>query len=182
MDSVRPWLRRLAVVLGVVAIVTGLLWVLSAVGPMQWRRGNSTLVLEPGRLDVALASGPVTRRPDGWVFPPGARVVLPTPHRWRPSRATATFWVGTPGAPVTTTTLAVYSVPFVFALGVSGLPAIALWWMGRRRTRVGHCAGCGYDLAGLRSGRCPECGTTVRMAWWRARAPGVSVRLAPVFG
>ena len=31
----------------------------------------------------------------------------------------------------------------------------------RRRVRRGHCAGCGYDLAGLQCESCPECGCDV---------------------
>jgi hypothetical protein len=32
------------------------------------------------------------------------------------------------------------------------------FWRARRRPERGHCAGCGYDLTGNLSGRCPECG------------------------
>ena len=28
-----------------------------------------------------------------------------------------------------------------------------------RRFPIGHCQKCGYDLTGVRTGRCPECGT-----------------------
>lgn len=34
---------------------------------------------------------------------------------------------------------------------------ITIWRMGDRVKR-GHCYGCGYDLTGNASGRCPECG------------------------
>lgn len=34
----------------------------------------------------------------------------------------------------------------------------------RRSQRPGFCARCGYNLTGLTSGRCPECGTPVRNA------------------
>jgi hypothetical protein len=31
----------------------------------------------------------------------------------------------------------------------------------RRRKRMGLCLSCGYDLRGIDSGRCPECGASV---------------------
>lgn len=31
----------------------------------------------------------------------------------------------------------------------------------RRRALVGRCAACGYDLAGIAAGPCPECGVMV---------------------
>ncbi len=37
-------------------------------------------------------------------------------------------------------------------------PTFVFWRRGRRR-KPGHC-GCGYDLTGNVSGRCPECGET----------------------
>jgi hypothetical protein len=42
------------------------------------------------------------------------------------------------------------------------------WWTtGRRvRARSGTCAGCGYNLTGLESDHCPECGR--RFRWGRA--------------
>ncbi|MDX2131495.1 MAG: hypothetical protein SFY69_05545 [Planctomycetota bacterium] len=41
------------------------------------------------------------------------------------------------------------------------LPAGAMfpfWRRARRRRRFGLCPACGYDLAGVRDARCPECG------------------------
>lgn len=66
--------------------------------------------------------------------------------------------------------------PFAAPLSVEGLPALAwgglvgcgvVWlttlvgmWFGRYRTlALWACEKCGYDLTGLTSGRCPECGT-----------------------
>jgi hypothetical protein len=49
---------------------------------------------------------------------------------------------------------------WVIVLGV-GLPTAALFWLGRKRIKPGHCAKCQYDLRGNVSGVCPECGTPV---------------------
>jgi hypothetical protein len=38
------------------------------------------------------------------------------------------------------------------------LPVAGIWRLFQRRPGAGHCAGCGYDLTGNTSGRCPECG------------------------
>ncbi len=52
-------------------------------------------------------------------------------------------------------------VPSWVAAVLFGVPAAYLWWLDRRRIRPGHCQGCGYNLTGNVSGRCPECGEAV---------------------
>ncbi len=54
--------------------------------------------------------------------------------------------------------LAEYSAIFAAV----AVPTGALWWLDRRRFPAGHCQTCGYNLTGNVSGRCPECGTTVK--------------------
>lgn len=47
------------------------------------------------------------------------------------------------------------------------LPVAACWglltWIDRKRLLPGLCDHCGYDLSGNISGRCPECGTPLRL-------------------
>jgi hypothetical protein len=42
-------------------------------------------------------------------------------------------------------------IPLVLAIRVMSV-------IRARRARAGHCRACGYDLTGVTSGRCPECG------------------------
>lgn len=53
-----------------------------------------------------------------------------------------------------------FDVSMIYPLSVA--LAITVWLMWRdRRIPTGHCQGCGYDLRGSSSGRCPECGLSV---------------------
>ena len=51
----------------------------------------------------------------------------------------------------------VLRIPLWMPFSAVLLPTILLWFLDRRRPRPGHCR-CGYNLTGLTSGRCPECG------------------------
>lgn len=53
-------------------------------------------------------------------------------------------------------------VPLWIPMLLIGVPTGVSWWHERRREAVCCCAGCGYDLTGNVSGRCPECGAPVR--------------------
>jgi hypothetical protein len=54
---------------------------------------------------------------------------------------------------------AVVSMPLWLPFLALLLPTLFLWYVDRR-CPPGHCR-CGYNLTGLTSGRCPECGTSV---------------------
>jgi hypothetical protein len=73
--------------------------------------------------------------------------------RWRPYARSHSFAQGE-------TTLFVW-IPLWLPFVICALPSCLLWWLDRRRTRAGFCVGCGYDLTGNVSGRCPECGTPI---------------------
>ncbi len=48
-------------------------------------------------------------------------------------------------------------IPIWIPFAVTAVPTAFLFYRDRRHPR-GHCQGCGYDLKGNVSGRCPECG------------------------
>jgi hypothetical protein len=60
----------------------------------------------------------------------------------------------------TTPKTATFVVPLWLPFLALLLPTLLLWRLDRRRPPPGHCR-CGYNLTGLTSGRCPECGTSV---------------------
>ncbi|MBK8267888.1 MAG: hypothetical protein IPK83_06115 [Planctomycetes bacterium] len=49
-------------------------------------------------------------------------------------------------------------VPFWLLFLVAALPTAFLFHRDRRRIRAGYCRHCDYDLRGIASGICPECG------------------------
>lgn len=67
------------------------------------------------------------------------------------------------------------AAPLAAVLAPAAVVAAA-WWVsvfrGRQlRPRPGFCRGCGYDLGGLVSGRCPECGKAFTRRSPRAAQP-----------
>ncbi len=57
-----------------------------------------------------------------------------------------------------------FAVPFWMLGAIGAAMAGAPYTRGRRRYRRDCCAGCGYDLTGNVSGRCPECGLPIQRA------------------
>ena len=53
-------------------------------------------------------------------------------------------------------------MPMWIPLLAVGVPSL-IGWRRNRPPPPGHCGECGYNLAGLTSGRCPECGTKVEL-------------------
>jgi hypothetical protein len=91
----------------------------------------------PGRSGFAFYNLRTVGPPQGrWGVGGRPLLILWVPH-WFPVAATA--------------------VPPLLWLGVYGRRA----WVHRRRTRLGLCRRCGYDLRAS-AGRCPECGTETK--------------------
>ncbi len=49
-------------------------------------------------------------------------------------------------------------VPYWMIMVLAAIPTIVCHWRSRRSYPAGHCQHCGYNLTGLPSNRCPECG------------------------
>jgi hypothetical protein len=55
------------------------------------------------------------------------------------------------------------NVPLWISLVLVAIPTGLVWWgwfRTRRRAAIGGCLACGYDLSGVPTGVCPECGRT----------------------
>jgi hypothetical protein len=130
---------------------------------VQW--GKLSVGTAAGDLEVGWSSQPSSREGNGWVIRgPGAMgtVILGPESRWRPTVSSGA--VGVMGGPVGKATImrvsAVY-VPLWTWTGGFAVLATLLWWFGPRAVGEGCCTKCGYDLRGLKSGRCPECGESM---------------------
>lgn len=53
--------------------------------------------------------------------------------------------------------------PLWLAISISAGISAVLMFITRKRIPAGHCRGCGYDLTGNESGRCPECGRACKL-------------------
>jgi hypothetical protein len=49
-------------------------------------------------------------------------------------------------------------IPLWLPLGLVSMPTSLAWWRWNRRRGPDLCPACGYDLSGIATGVCPECG------------------------
>ena len=65
--------------------------------------------------------------------------------------------------PFTGTRVGILRIPWWLILSVTGLPTLWLLRLNRRAQRrpPHHCVECQYDLRGITSARCPECGSSL---------------------
>ncbi len=143
------------------ALIVGL-WVLSAFRAILWDRSSTARIRQLSvaagyvqYLDVYLPQ-PVTRMKGNGHAPdvPTAHLtwtIIPlNPPIWN-SFLSPSLGQSGPG----------FVCPLWIPLVLIALPTGSLFWSDRhKRTRVGRCAMCGYDLTGNTSGTCPECGAT----------------------
>ncbi len=77
--------------------------------------------------------------------------MFPSPARFHFGRASNREW------PPTLVRIPLW--PFALVLAVWGSYPFLPWYKRWRRRSAGLCENCGYDLRGLTSSRCPECGS-----------------------
>jgi hypothetical protein len=148
------------------AVVLGAAMALSFARP-SWAGGGGVLVgVTTGRLEIARSDGDLSRQGIAWAVncPEGMASILIGPESWwRPTGSAARVTLGTTAISLRVTYVPLWPL-LVLGLGAGG----ACWWRAGKRVKPGHCAACGYDLGGLSSGRCPECGAGREFAAARA--------------
>ncbi len=142
----RSRIRRVAKWAGAVVLV--LIAAAWAVSP-YWHVALIIAREQVPRVLVALAPGAIYLElpPENAVPWMGSRFVVAKRNDWR-LRWAPDIYLGATWS---------LTMPLWTLLGAAGVPTAWLWW--RDRTSSGHCAACGYDLAGLAAAApCPECG------------------------
>jgi len=138
----RPIWSRLARLLLWSAAVGACIWAASFAWSVTY--GSSGLYLSLDRGTLYFSNVPSPQRPAGWLIerPTGEIRFLfnAFPVLWGPNAC----WRGW--------------LPLWLPLLLLAAGGLAAAWLARCRIPPGHCAGCGYNLTGNVSGRCPECG------------------------
>ncbi len=165
------WGRRAMYVLSATAMVATLLLTASFIGSpaggwaAQHRRAG--VRLDRGTLEFAWCTHDVRWAGNGWLMSvqgSQARVINQSSSVWMPNSSDAKMLIaggaggtGGKGGNVLIVLTTMYVPLWPWAV-VSAIGAGMLWWRLPRVFRTGCCQTCGYDLRGLRGGRCPECG------------------------
>ncbi|MCC6969722.1 MAG: hypothetical protein IT434_05820 [Phycisphaerales bacterium] len=133
-------------------------WIWGSFGTCSIGGGGLRVSVTASQLQLAIANQPVIRRPEAWYFPRASVGVLLPSSNVRPTTSTAAMTAATPSGSTVTISLRVVSAPLWQLLLVLLIVIGGAWRLSRRVCPAGHCSACGYDLRGLGSGKCPECG------------------------
>lgn len=146
------------------ALVLGIAWPLSYAQPISMGCGYGSVIMGHGECLLAVSVAPHSYQLSD---PPSEHG---TAMFWRTGNSMTGMFLGSGG----------FHGPMYFVLPGSAPSArirmliLPVWWLlleaaiialaahfVRRRRRATECRGCGYDLTGNMSGRCPECGRAV---------------------
>lgn len=146
-----------------VAVLLSAAIVLGYLHPGALCRGPYAVGTDKAYLTLANSSVDLASRGPAWLLGPNTQIMVGPRSRWRPavSGAMTTITDSDPNTGITstsTTTLDVLYIPLAPWAVVFGALAGYLWWLQRKRILPGHCRACAYDLRGLTTDRCPECG------------------------
>ncbi len=142
----------------VLAMLTGALWIAGNVATPSVGAGGVCALVSPSHLQVAIANQPVEWSRNRWYFPNATAAVIMPETVMRPTMPEASMTVGTQTGAIVTISLRVVNVPLWQLLLVFLIAGGVSWRIAARMFPIGHCGACGYDLRGLGSGKCPECG------------------------
>lgn len=145
-------------VCGVLAVLTGAMWAAGTIGEPSLGAGGVCASVTGSQLQIAVANQPVERWQERWYFREATAAVVMPSSVVRPTNSTASMTVGTPSGAMVSISVRVVSVPLWQVLLVLFIVGGGSWRLSRRVFPAGHCSQCGYDLQGLESGKCPECG------------------------
>lgn len=143
---------------GVLALLTGALWMAGNVTAPSVGAGGVCVLVSPSQLQIAIANQPVEWARKRWYFPNATAAMVMPGNVMRPTMPQASMTVGTQAGAIATISLRVVNVPLWQLLLVFLIAGGVSWRIAARMFPVGHCSACGYDLRGLGSGKCPECG------------------------
>ena len=154
------WLARFCAAVCVLVATT---WVLSGFySCMVSCYGEFTIAVARGNLTVSYDLGDITDQFLGR----GPRWFLNRTDQLDHTRRFRLDWTPPHTATCAQSTQGTWKevvIPFWFAFALAAT-AFVLLWRRARRLPPGHCRGCGYNLTGNVSGRCPECGRAVERA------------------
>lgn len=143
---------------GVLALLTSAAWIAGNVSTPSVGAWCVCARVSPSQLQVAIANQPVRWSGNRWFFPESSAAVIMPGNFLRPTMPEASMTVGTQAGATMTISLRVVNVPLWQMLLAFLVAGGASWRIAARMFPIGHCSTCGYDLRGLGSGKCPECG------------------------
>lgn len=150
------WTRRIA---ATAALLVGIPTILSIFITLEFAdaRGGITGGVGGGVLYIQIEVNSMdtrSRRPFEWWTTTHSAKLDTRPLRW-PVRTARPYIDGT-----FRDILIIDLRLWVIALAAAGV-ALGVWLIGRRYRDPAKCPDCGYDIRGLTSGTCPECGSLV---------------------